>query len=161
MEVRCNTGSLQSLEASTSFLQLQTQLVLYLQVPQGWNNTTVPFRTDVCIHQLFQQQAAAQPHAECLVFEGSAITYSQLDQKTNRLAHYLRTLGAGRDIPVAVLMERSFDLIVAVMGKHLMALSFCVLDSPLFLSKMSTCLQLHYHAISNQVTACFVSADAQ
>lgn len=100
-------------------MYLQIQLVLYLQVPQGWNNTTVPFRTDVCIHQLFQQQAAAQPHAECLIFEGNAITYSQLDQKTNRLAHYLRTLGAGRDIPVAVLMERSFDLIVAVMGKHL------------------------------------------
>jgi len=125
-------------------LQLQNQLVLYLQVPQGWNSTTVPFRTDICIHQLFQQQAAAQPHAECLVFEGNAITYSQLDQKTNRLAHYLRTLGAGRDIPVAVLMERSFDLIVAVMGKQLMALSFCILDSPLFLSKMPNCLQLHY-----------------
>ncbi|KAL0031995.1 hypothetical protein WJX79_011002 [Trebouxia sp. C0005] len=86
------------------------------QVPQGWNNTTVPFRTDVCIHQLFQQQAATQPHAECLVFDGNSITYSQLDQKTNRLAHYLQTLGAGRDIPVAVLMERSFDLIVAVMA---------------------------------------------
>ncbi len=117
--------------------------MLYLQVPQGWNNTTVPFRTDVCIHQLFQQQAAAQPHAECLVFEDNAITYSQLDQKTNRLAQHLRTLGAGRDIPVAVLMERSFDLIVAVMGKHSIALSFCILDSPLFLVTMSTCLQLH------------------
>lgn len=125
-------------------MQLHNQLVLYLQVPQVWNNTTVPFRTDVCIHQLFQQQAAAQPHAECLVFEGNSITYSQLDQKTNRLAHYLQTLGAGRDIPVAVLMERSFDLIVAVMGKRLMMLSFCAIDSPLFLLTMSTCSQLHY-----------------
>ena len=137
--------------------------MLYLQVPQGWNSTTVPFRTDVCIHQLFQQQAAAQPHAECLVFEGNAITYSQLDQKTNRLARYLRTLGTGRDIPVAVLMERSFDLIVAVMGKHLMNLSFCVLASPSFHIKSFTCLPLHYICLimpslikSQRISSCTV-----
>ena len=49
------------------------------------------------------------------------MTYAQLDQKTNQLARYLQTLGAGRDIPVAVLMERSFDLIVAVMGRLLVS----------------------------------------
>lgn len=87
------------------------------QVPGQWNNTTVPFRQHVGIHQLFEQQAAAAPNAECLVFEGTSMTYGQLDHRTNQLARYLHFLGAGRDIPVAVLMERSLDLIVAVMGK--------------------------------------------
>ena len=47
------------------------------------------------------------------------MTYAELDQRTNQLAHHLQTLGVGRDVPVAVLMERSFDLVVAVMGMHL------------------------------------------
>ena len=45
------------------------------------------------------------------------MSYAQLDHRTNQLAHHLRQLGAGRDVPIAVLMERSFDLIVAVMGE--------------------------------------------
>ena len=45
------------------------------------------------------------------------MTYGQLDTRTNQLARYLQSLGAGQDTPVAVLMERSLDLIVAVMGK--------------------------------------------
>lgn len=44
------------------------------------------------------------------------MTYGQLDMQTNQLARYLQSLGVGRDVPVAVLMERSLDLIVAVMG---------------------------------------------
>lgn len=46
------------------------------------------------------------------------MTYAELDQKTNQLAHHLRVLGVDRDVPVAVLMERSFDIIIAVMGKR-------------------------------------------
>ena len=91
-----------------------------MQVPSEWNHTSRPFRTQVCIHQLFQQQAYANPQAECLVFENASLTYAQLDYRANQLAHHLRELGAGRDIPVAVLMERSFDLIVAVMGMCLL-----------------------------------------
>lgn len=45
------------------------------------------------------------------------MAYGQLDRRTNQLAWYLQSLGVGRDVPVAVLMERSLDLIVAVMGR--------------------------------------------
>ena len=47
------------------------------------------------------------------------MTYAQLDQETNQLARHLQSLGVGKDVPVAVMMERSFDIIVAVMGEHL------------------------------------------
>lgn len=53
------------------------------------------------------------------------MTYAQLDQKTNQLARHLQTLGVERDVPVAVMMERSFDIIVAVMGE-LGAVPFCI-----------------------------------
>ncbi|KAL3155304.1 hypothetical protein ABBQ32_013085 [Trebouxia sp. C0010 RCD-2024] len=86
------------------------------QVLAEWNKTTVPFRQEVCIHELFQQQAAANPLAECLVFCGATMTYALLDQKTNQLARHLQTLGVQRDVPVAVMMERSFDIIIAVMA---------------------------------------------
>ena len=88
-----------------------------MQVSAEWNNTTIPFRNDICIHQRFQIQAADKPSAECLVFNEATMTYAQLDQKTNQLARHLQVLGISRDVPVAVLMERSFDIIIAVMGE--------------------------------------------
>ncbi len=81
-----------------------------------WNDTTVPFRDTVCIHELFEQQAAAAPEAECLAFESTYMTFAEVNQRSNQLARHLRTLGVGRDVPVAILMERSFDLIIAMMG---------------------------------------------
>lgn len=95
-----------------------------MQVSAEWNNTYIPFRNDVCIHQLFQIQAAENPSAECLVFNGATMTYAQLDQKTNQLACHLQALGVNRDVPVAVLMERSFDIIIAVMGE-LSVIPYC------------------------------------
>ena len=95
-----------------------------MQVSAEWNNTTISFRNDICIHQLFQLQAAETPSAECLVFNGATMTYAQLDQKTNQLARHLQILGVSRDVPVAVLMERSFDIIIAVMGE-LNAIPYC------------------------------------
>ena len=104
--------------ASTGFANDRSSLLNCIaQVPGHWNSTTVPFRQHVCIHQLFEQQAAAAPDAECLVYEGTSLTYGQLDRRTNQLACYLQSLGVGREVPVAVLMERSLDLIVAVMGR--------------------------------------------
>lgn len=90
--------------------------VLAAQVPRQWNSTTVPFRQNVCLHRLFEAQASAAPNAECLVYEGTVMTYGQMDMQTNQLAHYLRSLRVDRDVPVAVLMERSLDLVMAVMG---------------------------------------------
>ncbi len=81
-----------------------------------WNDTTVRFRDTVCIHDLFEQQAAAAPEAECLAFESTYMTFAEVNQRSNQLARHLRTLGVGRDVPVAILMERSFDLIIAMMG---------------------------------------------
>ncbi|HEX6911163.1 MAG TPA: amino acid adenylation domain-containing protein, partial [Longimicrobium sp.] len=75
--------------------------------------TPVP---DVPLHALFEAQAARTPQATALVFGPERITYAQLDGRANRLAHLLRARGVGADQPVAVLMERSVEMVVALYG---------------------------------------------
>ena len=58
-----------------------------------WNATEVTYPRDLGVHQLFEQQAARTPEAVALVFDGLEVTYQQLDQRSNQLAHHLRKLG--------------------------------------------------------------------
>src|SRR4051794_8632444 len=54
---------------------------------------------DVCLHTLFERQAASSPNRVAAVSEGCHITYGELDARANQLAHLLRTQGVGPDIP--------------------------------------------------------------
>src|SRR5207248_902707 len=93
------------------------------------------------LHELFEAQAARTPDAVALVFDGRRtkdegrktkdegsvfsvqrsafivqMTYRELNRRTNQLAHYLRGLGVGPEVRVAVCMERSPELVVALLG---------------------------------------------
>jgi amino acid adenylation domain-containing protein len=81
-----------------------------------WNETSAPFPGDRCVHELFERQAAATPDAEAVVFAGERLSYAGLNARANRLARRLRRLGVGPDAPVVLFMERSVELIVAVLG---------------------------------------------
>ncbi|MEN6309577.1 MAG: amino acid adenylation domain-containing protein [Anaerohalosphaeraceae bacterium] len=81
-----------------------------------WNNTHKDYPKDKCIHQLFEQQAAKTPDAVALVFEEQTLNYQQLNARANQLAHYLMAHGVGSDVPVGVCMDRSFELMVALLG---------------------------------------------
>ena len=70
----------------------------------------------VCLHHLFEQQAARNPQAVALVFEGRPVTYAELNRRANQLAHYLRGLGVRAEVPVGMLMKRSVEMIVGVLG---------------------------------------------
>ncbi|HEX3131752.1 MAG TPA: amino acid adenylation domain-containing protein, partial [Thermoanaerobaculia bacterium] len=71
---------------------------------------------DVCIHELFQEQVEARPDAVAAVFEDGVCTYRELDERANRLANHLRELGVGPDVPVAVCLERSLELVIAMLA---------------------------------------------
>ena len=71
---------------------------------------------NLCIHQVFERQTERTPDAVAVVCETQRLTYSELNQKANRLAHYLQRKGVGPEVIVAVFLDRSPDLIVAILG---------------------------------------------
>ncbi len=80
-----------------------------------WNKTDRPFR-ELCVHQLFEEQAARTPDAVAAAFGDESLTYRQLNERSNQLATHLRTLGVGPDRLVGIYIERSLDLLVAILG---------------------------------------------
>ncbi len=83
---------------------------------RGWNDTKTEFPSDKCIHQLFEERALKTPDAVALVFEEESLSYSELNRRANQLAHYLRKLGVKPDVRVGVCVERSFEMVVALMA---------------------------------------------
>ena len=81
-----------------------------------WNDTARDYPDKTCLHQLFEQQAEQLPDATALIFNEGSITYRELDQATNRLAHHLQHLGVGPEVKVGILMDRSPEMIVAVLA---------------------------------------------
>jgi len=87
------------------------------QVLATWNRTEAPFPRETPIHRLFEARADLQPEARAVSADGREdLTYAALDAAANRLAHRLRRLGAGPEVPVLVVVERSPELIVAVLA---------------------------------------------
>ncbi|NWF61302.1 MAG: amino acid adenylation domain-containing protein [Fischerella sp.] len=89
-----------------------------------WNNNQVEYPQDRVIHQLFENCVKQQPNAVAVVFPNVEtfhetslqLTYQQLNSKANQLAHYLRSLGIGENQLVGICVERSLEMIVALLG---------------------------------------------
>jgi amino acid adenylation domain-containing protein len=78
------------------------------------NKTFYP--QDSTIAFLFSEQAKKTPDRRAVSFEKESLTYSQLDEKSNRLAHYLRTKGVKAETLVPICIERSIDLMIGILG---------------------------------------------
>jgi amino acid adenylation domain-containing protein len=70
----------------------------------------------LCLHQLFENQAARIPLATALVFGNSSMTYAELNTRANQIAHWLLSMGAQRDARIGIYLERSPDLVAAILG---------------------------------------------
>jgi amino acid adenylation domain-containing protein len=86
------------------------------QVLYGWNETAAPYPSHLCLHSLFERQAALTPAAVALTSEAGSLTYGELDGRANRLARHLLSLGVGVETLVGVLMERSAELVVSLLA---------------------------------------------
>ncbi|MFD8317391.1 amino acid adenylation domain-containing protein [Kitasatospora purpeofusca] len=85
------------------------------RLAEDWNATAAPVRTG-SLPGLFAAQAARTPDAVALAHDGGEVGYAELDARANRLAHHLIAVGVGPESPVALLMERSVDLVVATLA---------------------------------------------
>ncbi len=81
-----------------------------------WNNTQIDYPNDRCIHQLFECQAAKTPNAIALIFEEQQLTYQELNQRANCLAHYLREIGVKPEVLVGICVERSIEMVVGILA---------------------------------------------
>ncbi|MEW6735521.1 MAG: amino acid adenylation domain-containing protein, partial [Acidobacteriota bacterium] len=97
---------------SLCLLSTQEQLQLLVE----WNKTAIDYPVDLTIYDLFEIQVERTPYAIALVYEDKRLTYIELSQRTNQLAHYLRSLGAGLEVPVGICLNRSIEMIVAILG---------------------------------------------
>jgi amino acid adenylation domain-containing protein len=84
------------------------------------HSTSVAMRYGIassqCIHELFEEQVQRTPDATAVVFEDYQLTYSELNRRANRLAHYLRCQGVAREVLVAICLERSLEIPIAIMA---------------------------------------------
>ncbi|NET02964.1 MAG: amino acid adenylation domain-containing protein, partial [Sphaerospermopsis sp. SIO1G1] len=81
-----------------------------------WNKTETEYPVDKCIHQIFAEQVAKTPDATAVVYGKEEITYTELNEKANQLAHYLHSLGVKANSLVGISVERSVEMIVGLLG---------------------------------------------
>ena len=86
------------------------------QLIVGLNQTAEVFPHAPCLHQIFEAQAEQTPAATAVRFEGQELTYAELNRRANQLAHRLRKLGVGWEVLVAICMEPSLDLPIALLA---------------------------------------------
>ncbi|KAF9345583.1 hypothetical protein BGX34_004632, partial [Mortierella sp. NVP85] len=81
-----------------------------------WNATQQDYPINQCIHHVFEQRVEYNPQATALVFNGQSLSYAELNERANRLAYHLISLGVQPDTTVAICVNRSLTLIVGVLA---------------------------------------------
>ncbi|WNG56867.1 amino acid adenylation domain-containing protein [Archangium gephyra] len=109
------TSVLAQPEAPLSSLPLMTDAERQ-QVLVEWNATGAEYPREACVHELVEAHARARPDALAVADKQRKLTYRELDERANQLAHHLRTLGVGPDSVGVVCVERSVDFIVGALA---------------------------------------------
>ena len=107
-------GAVTTPELPLSRLPLLGEAERHLMLTE-WNDTASAFPRRT-LHKLFEEQAAARPDAVAVVWNGGALTYAALDRQAGRIARRLRRLGVGPESRVALYLERSAEMVAAILG---------------------------------------------
>lgn len=123
-------GICQNPDRSLSQLSLLTTSE-HKQLIEDWNQTQKEFPHVAGIHHLFEAQVEAIPDAIAAVWQDQSLTYTELNQRANQLAHYLRHLGIQPEQQIGLYLERSLDLLIGVLGVLKAGAAYVPLD-PLY-----------------------------
>ncbi|MDB6122829.1 MAG: Acyl carrier protein [Pedosphaera sp.] len=96
-----------------------------------WNNTRVDYPRTSCVHELFEAQAARTPDSMAVVCEGNELSYAELNARANQLAQHLQSLGVTASSLVAICVERSLEMVVAMLGTLKAGATYVPLDPAL------------------------------
>jgi len=86
------------------------------QQVEGFNRTAQAWPDVRPVYQCFETQVLQTPEAPALVFAGQTLSYRELNQQSNRLAHYLRSQGVGAEVLVGIAAERSLELVIGLLA---------------------------------------------
>jgi amino acid adenylation domain-containing protein len=86
------------------------------EVLVDWNQTEAYYPKNRCLHELVEDQVARTPEAVAVVFEDEELTYGELNERADRVAGYLQSLGVGPGAMVGILVDRSLDMIIGLLG---------------------------------------------
>lgn len=89
----------------------EEKIVLY-----DWNATKKDYPREKCVYELFMEQAKRTPDAEALVMDKKVMTYKELDDRSTKLAIYLQYLGVEKNTLVGISVQRSFDMLIGLLG---------------------------------------------
>lgn len=81
-----------------------------------WNATEADYPADRCVHELVAEQAARTPDAVAVRNESGVLSYAELDQRANQVAHHLRALGVRPGVLVGLMIERTPNMLVGLLG---------------------------------------------
>ncbi|HEX8150717.1 MAG TPA: amino acid adenylation domain-containing protein [Pyrinomonadaceae bacterium] len=81
-----------------------------------WNDTAADLPPYLCLHECIEARAAEAPESTAVVMAGERLTYGELNRRANQLAHFLTAQGVGPEVRVALLLERSPEMVVALLA---------------------------------------------
>jgi amino acid adenylation domain-containing protein len=130
------------------------------QLLTEWNDTAVEYPPDENVARLFEQQAARTPERIAVTFEDDHLTYQQLNERANRLAQHLRARGVGPESIVGIFMERSIEMVIALLGVLKAGAAYLPLDPEyppqrlaFMLSDSNAALLLTHRRLSDRLPA--------
>ena len=98
------------------------------QILVDWNATEFDYPRDLCLHEVFEQQVERTPNAVACVAAGGSLSYAELNQRANQLAHFLKARGVGPGQRVGLFVERSLMMMVGLLGIQKSGAAYVPLD---------------------------------
>jgi amino acid adenylation domain-containing protein len=111
-----------------------------LQIRQ-WNQTEVGYPKQKCAHTIIIEQAKANPDKTAIEFGDKTITYREMDKRSDELALYLKGLGAQPGKFIGIFMDRSIDMVIALLGVHKAGAAYVPLDPDYPVERISYMIQ--------------------